>query len=402
MPPAQSTTPTWRRLAARLSPAAGRSTGDLVADSALFVVALASWGYNGIPGVHPQIEGWWWPVDWVLGAVACVLLWWTRRFPLVVGAIMIIPGALAITAGFPVLASVYRMGLFGRRWPALALTGAHIATALPYHAVVPIPGLPWAVWIIMIPLLYLLCLCLGLLRRSRREVIAGLRENVDRERERYEERLANARRDERERIAREMHDVLAHRLSLLSVHAGALEYRATSPTPPDLAEIRAATGIIRSNAAAAVEDLRELLGLLRSDDALTTAVPQPHLADLEQLITEATAVGQQVDYVSDARPAAIRDSSQRTLYRIVQEALTNARKHAPHAPVTVRIRQTDRTVEVTVANAVPPGVTGLDLPPPGNGLTGLDERVRIDDGCFEANIEDGTFRLWAQLPLEAR
>ena len=108
----------------------------------------------------------------------------------------------------------------------------HIACAIPYHAVVPIPGLPWKVWLVLLPLMYALAVCFGLLGRARRQVIAGLRESAARDRERYEERLAATRQEERERIAREMHDVLAHRISLLSVHAGALEFRAGSRRAP--------------------------------------------------------------------------------------------------------------------------------------------------------------------------
>ena len=138
-----------------------------------------------------------------------------------------------------------------------------------------------------------------------------------------------------------MHDVLAHRISLLSMHAGALEFRTTSPSPPRADELNRAARVIRENAQAAVEDLRELLGLLRSDGELGTGAPQPRLADLPALVQDAVAAGQRIDYASDANPRRLRETTQRTAYRVVQEALTNARKHAPGAAVTPAMEKED-------------------------------------------------------------
>jgi signal transduction histidine kinase len=86
----------------------------------------------------------------------------------------------------------------------------------------------------------------------------------------------------------------------------------------------------------------------------------------------------------------------------VQEALTNARKHAPSAPVTVRLRQDRGQLRVTTSNPVPPGITRWDVPVEGNGLIGLEERVRIEGGWFRAGIEDGEFRVVAELPAGAQ
>ena len=223
----------WARTLHRLSPfAVPRRPGEWVADSVLFGVSILQWWWNGLPEVHPQIPAWFWPIDRAVGLFACLLIWWTRRYPLATALLLLVPGSIAITAGFPTLVGVSRLALLGRPRTAVLVTVLHIACAVPYHWVVPIPAMPWEVWIVVMPLLYALALCIGLLGRSRRQVIAGLRESAARDRERYEERVADTRRDERERIAREMHDVLAHRISLLSVHAGALEYRAASPAVP--------------------------------------------------------------------------------------------------------------------------------------------------------------------------
>ena len=328
-------------------------------------------------------------------------IWWTRRYPVLTSVLLIIPGALAISASVGVLVSVYRMGLLAPVIVGAVVTGLHIAIALPYHAILPLPGMPLIVWLIVVPLMYVLSFCIGLLGRARRQLIAGLRESAARDRERYEEQLAATRRDERQRIAREMHDVLAHRISLLSMHAGALEYRASGPSMPDAAELQHSARVIRENARAAVEDLRELLGLLRSDDELGTGPPQPRLEDLGDLIDDAITAGQRVSFRSDADLQRVRANTQRTAYRVVQEALTNARKHAPQTLVSVRVSQEPHRLTIVASNPLAPGVTARDVSA-GNGLIGLEERVQIDGGAFSATVVDGEFRLRAELPTAAR
>lgn len=389
-----------RRVLARLSPAVGRTRGEWWTDGVLFGISLLLLVNVDGPGV--DLPAAWLPWDLALGLIASASIWWTRRYPLLVGALMIVPGAVSLTAATGALVSVYRMGLLARVLPAVGLTLVHILAALPYHFVLPVPGMNAILWSVVIPLLYALCLCIGLLGRARRQVIVGLRAEAARERERYEERLATARRDERQRIAREMHDVLAHRISLLSMHAGALEYRAASSSPPSATELGEATRVIRENARAAVEDLRDLLGLLRSDDELGTGAPQPRLADLGALVHDAEGAGQRVELSSDALPERLRETTQRTAYRVVQEALTNARKHAPHAVVRVSLHQDREWLRIESANPVSPGTTRWDLPPAGNGLIGLEERVRIDGGTFSTTVADGEFRLLAELPVGAR
>ncbi|GAB3617360.1 histidine kinase [Okibacterium endophyticum] len=397
--------PAWHGLGRRLSPfAVSRSPGEWGSDTVFFALALVQWWVNGLPEIHPQIADWFWPIDRTVGFLACCLLWWTRRYPVVCALLFILPGSIAITAGLPTLIGVCRVGLLAAR-PATALliTAVHIVCALPYHLVAPIPAMPWEMWVVVIPLLYALALCIGLLGRARRQVIAGLRESAARDRERYEEQLISTRRDERERIAREMHDVLAHRISLLSVHAGALEFRAgsTAALTPD--EVQAAARVIRENAHLAVEDLRELLALLRADgDELGTGRPQPRLADIGGLAAEAAAAGQQVDLSIDVDAAGVRESVQRTIYRVVQESLTNARKHAPLARVRAQVTENDSSIRVLIDNAVPVGVSDTDLPAGGSGLIGLAERVRVDGGTLVSGIEGGRFRVIVDLPAGTR
>ncbi|GEK21790.1 two-component sensor histidine kinase [Cellulomonas xylanilytica] len=383
-----------------------RTRREWVADGVLFAVSLWSWYYYAFL-IHPSfvdgVSDWFWPVDQVLGFVACLLLWWTRRYPRTVGLLLVLPGALAITASLPTLIGVFRMAKWSRPLSSVAITALHIATALPYHWVFPLPDMPLIVWLVTIPLMYALVLCGGLLARSRRQVIEGLRESAARDRERYEERLTSTRRDERERIAREMHDVLAHRVSLLSVHAGALEYR-TDPdrtaTPPTTQEIHEAAVVIRENAHRAVEDLGELLTVLHEDEV--SMRPQPRLRDIPQLVAEARLAGESVDIEMAVPRDGLRESMQRTAFRAVQEGLTNARKHAPHATVRVVVAEQDDDLLVEVENAVPVGLTSAEIPGGGRGLVGLAERVRLEGGRMDAAVRDGRFRLTVVLPSGAR
>jgi signal transduction histidine kinase len=185
-------------------------------------------------------------------------------------------------------------------------------------------------------------------------------------------RHAQAR--ERARIARDMHDSLGHELALIALRAGALELA------PDLApEHRAAIGELRAGAGAATERLSEIIGLLRVDD------------DIPGLVSRAVASGMSVRLVGD--------SSSRTAYRVVQESLTNAAKHAPGAPVEVEVRETSSAVAVSVVNGpsdAPDSGTG------GHGLVGLTERVLLAGGTVEAGPRsDGGFAVRATMRKDA-
>jgi signal transduction histidine kinase len=221
-----------------------------------------------------------------------------------------------------------------------------------------------------------------------------------------------------------MHDVLGHRLSLLSVHAGALEFR------PDASaeEIAGAAKVIRENAHLALQDLREVIGVLR---APVGELPQPTLADVRQLVAESGRAGMRVDLRQETN-GAVPDLVGRTAYRIVQEALTNARKHAPGADVRVALTGAPgQGLTVEVANQPPgPGPAGEPHPDPplpgspvgersptagsgpgvvhspgpaangpGQGLAGLAERVALAGGRLEHGpTPSGGWRLAAWLP----
>ncbi|MFF3950735.1 sensor histidine kinase [Streptomyces sp. NPDC001902] len=236
---------------------------------------------------------------------------------------------------------------------------------------------------------------LGLLAASRRELAARLAELAEsRERER---RLAAERAvvRERTRLAREMHDTVAHHISLIAVQSGALEATARGE------EARAAAGTVRQLSRDALDELRHMVGLLRMPVAVGGEDAGPGLAELPTLLA---AAGPQVhgDLTALGRPGC-PPPVQHAAYRTVQEALTNVRKHAPGARTEVTVRLAADALHVAVRNApCGGGAPGPALPSGGHGLTGLRERAAQLGGTLDAGPEpDGGFLVRATLPLAA-
>jgi len=235
----------------------------------------------------------------------------------------------------------------------------------------------------------------GLFVRVRRDLVDSLRERNAQLEEDGLLRADRARAAERERIAREMHDVLAHRLSLLSLHAGALEYRPDAPP----AEIAATAGVVREAAAEALEELRDVIGVLREGTEGESRPPQPTLADLPALIEESRAAGMRIDAELDLPEAG--GSIGRTAYRVVQEGLTNARKHAPGVLVRVKVTTSAEALRIEIRNPAPLSPPpAAALPGAGSGLIGLGERVQLANGELRHEWDGGGFALVATLPLD--
>ncbi|WP_207394033.1 sensor histidine kinase [Actinomadura formosensis] len=232
---------------------------------------------------------------------------------------------------------------------------------------------------------------LGMYVAARRRVLQGLTERAERaERERH--LLAErARVQERARLAAEMHDVVAHRVTLMVLQAGALRVRA--PDEPT----RAAAEELRGTGCQALEELRDVIGLLRRDPGQAPAEPLP---DLSALVAESAAVGVPVELAEHGAPPPASPAARRTAYRVVQEALTNARKHAPGAAVHVDVRYSTDGVCLTVRNAAPAREPDAELAASGSGmgLAGLRERVELLGGTFTAGPHRDGFRVQASLP----
>jgi signal transduction histidine kinase len=261
---------------------------------------------------------------------------------------------------------------------------------------------PLWISIVFILLITVATVAWGMFVRARRQLVASLRERADRAEAEQQLRVEQARQHERARIAREMHDVLAHRISLLSMHAGALEFRPDAP--PE--EIARAAGVVRASAHQALQDLREVIGVLREEPAVNGGPerPQPTLANLPGLLDESRQAGMHVS--SDCRVddlGAVPEGVGRNAYRIVQEGLTNARKHAQGAAVDVTVDGAAGTgLTVEVRNRLPVGVAAASIPGTGTGLIGLTERATLAGGRLDhGRTADGDFELRAWLPWPA-
>jgi signal transduction histidine kinase len=245
----------------------------------------------------------------------------------------------------------------------------------------------------------------GRLERARRQLLVSLSERARLAESERAARAADVRRSERARLAREMHDVLAHRMSLLSVHAGALEF---SPGAPQ-AEIARAAGVIRSGVHQMLVDLREVIGVLREDHDPGEGEPVTALrgiADLHALVAEARSAGGAVtlDMPDAAAFATVSPLVASTAYRVIQEGLTNARKHAPGRPVTVTVDGAPGAgLHVELRQPLPthePVDAATRIPGSGTGLAGLAERALLAGGTLDHGPVDEDYLLRARLPWE--
>jgi signal transduction histidine kinase len=337
-------------------------------------------------------------VDLILGGLCCLGVWLRRRWPVGLAVVVGVVSVYSTSAAGAALIALFTVAVH-RRFAVVAPIVAGYAL-VPFLTLLVRPDVPVGPWsqIVLGVVFALAVLAWGMFVRARRQ---SLRERARRVEAEQELRVAEARQGERNRIAREMHDVLAHRLSLLSLHAGALELR------PDAApaEVARAAGVVRESAYQALEDLREVIGVLRAGadrSGETPERPQPTLADLPDLVDQSRRAGMRVrlDGQTDAL-AAVPAGVGRSAYRIVQEGLTNARKHAPDAEVAVAVRATPGDgVTVEIRNPCPMGTGGgTAIPGAGIGLIGLTERAALAGGRLEHGpTPAGEFRLWAWLP----
>ncbi|MEV4939262.1 sensor histidine kinase [Streptomyces zaomyceticus] len=337
-------------------------------------------------------------VDQLLGAAACCALWLRRRRPTGLAIALSLLNVVAPVAAGALLASLFSVAV-RRPFREVAWIGALAVAASTVQVFVrPDPTTNTGLSIGLGFILILLVTAWGMLVRSRRQLVEALRERARRAEAEAELRAAQAQRLAREAIAREMHDVLAHRLTLLSVHAGALEFRPDAP--PE--QVARAAGVIRDSAHEALQDLREIIGVLRApgENGDGGDRPQPTLATLGALIDESREAGAEVvlDTTVDD-PSAVPAATGRTVYRIAQEGLTNARKHAPGTTVTVTVRgRPGEGLTVDIHNPAPAGAVP-HVPGSGQGLIGLTERAVLAGGRMEHGpAPDGGFALHAWLP----
>ena len=328
---------------------------------------------------------------WIVGAAGLVgtaALAYRRRFPLRILSIGV-PVLLLTGNVFPIGFALMRIAITRRdRTLVLATVAAAIASAVPvigsgealgWNAVLgaTVGALIFALW--------------GAYVGVRRDLLTSLHERADRAEAERELKADQARLSERSRIAGEMHDVLAHKVSLIALQAGGLEVNAD--VGPEVVERTAA--LIRVTARQALEDLRGVLGVLRSESQ--ELVPQPDLGDLERLVESSRAAGVHVTLdVTVLRPPPAPIG--RAVYRTVQECLTNVHKHARGASTGITITQKGNSIETVVTNLRPVG-SGALLPGSGSGLIGLRERLAVLGGTLRSGpTADGGWTVVAVVP----
>ncbi len=353
-----------------------RSRRDWIVDSAFFVIALVT-GALVLGGVESNEKL---PdalifADAVAGVIGCILLWWRRRWPVHVAVVIALLGAFSSFSSGAGALALFTVAVHRRFSVVAAVTAVGLAVVPIYVLLHPDSNDPVWASVAFVVIITAGTIAFGMYVRARRQLVASLRERAERAEAEQQLRVEQAQQHERARIAREMHDVLAHRISLLSMHAGALEFRPDAP--PE--EIARAAGVVRESAHQALQDLREVIGVLR-DEAVDGAPerPQPTLANLPGLLDESRQAGMHVSSecgVADL--ATVPDGVGRNAYRIVQEGLTNARKHAPAAAVEVTV-SADETLLVEVVSRRSAVV--VDPVPGGSGLIGLAERVALAGG----------------------
>ncbi|MGH3390859.1 MAG: sensor histidine kinase [Actinomadura sp.] len=376
--------------------------GEPAADLLLWLVITAPvLFFDDEPSPPQQTAGL--PLPWVrIAAVPLLALavFASRRAPVVAAAV---PPALGLAATPELftdgllIAQVLLAYLLGLRHAgqraALLLFAGVCAAGLPLVLLVPgtAPLPDWFSLVTNVLVMLVLPWLAGRYARQHAELVRTgweLAERLEREQELVGDRV---RLRERSRIAGDMHDSLGHELSLIALRAAAFQV-----SPGTDAEGRQAAGELRQAAAAATERLREVIGVLREDGEGAPAPPAGEA--VESLVARAAASGVAVtlaDAVSGSEP--LPPMTDRAVYRVVQEALTNATKHAPGAAVTVTLRREGAEAVVTVANAAPPA--GPRPRSGGYGLVGLDERVRLAGGTLRAQPVDGGFTVTARLPL---
>ena len=366
-----------------------RSTRDWIIDTVCFLlgfgftvlttwdllqpdqVIMPEWGYT------PDWLVW---LDFAAGTVGAIALWWRRRYPVHVAVLLLPIGLFALSSAVTGMIVIFSVAVHRRFAVTAAMTVLALLVNAVFIAVRPEDGtgyweaLAWSTAFTVIIMLW------GMVIRSRRQLVVSLRDRAERAEAEQQLRVAQARALERTRIAREMHDVLAHRISLLSLHAGALEIR------PDAApaEVAGAAGVIRASAHQALQDLREVIGVLREEPDTGGAPerPQPTLGELPALADESRAAGVKVTLDVAVAPVAVPDGTGRAAYRIVQEGLTNARKHAPGTVVKVAVAgAAGDGLTIDIRNPWPlNGVLRAAIPGTGTGLVGLAERATLAGG----------------------
>jgi signal transduction histidine kinase len=332
--------------------------------------------------------------DVALGLVAYVLVFFRRRWPVPITVVVNVLAGVSGTASGPAVLASGSVAT-RRRWKEIAVVASVGFASAQFFAVTQ-PGSsddPFWVDLSVNVIASAAIFGWGMYLGSRRELVWTLRHRAERAESEQELRVAQARANERARIAREMHDVLAHRISQVSMHAGALAFR-EDLTPE---QVHASAGVIRDKAHEALTDLRGVLGVLRGADGEPALAPQPTYADLGGLVAEARESGLNLEFHDRVTGSAeVPDAVGRTIYRTVQEGITNARKHAPGSLLTIELSGSlEDGLDVVMSN---PFGFGSSTPGAGLGLVGLTERAELRGGRLDVRRDGDMFVMHVWIP----
>jgi signal transduction histidine kinase len=372
------------------------ATRDRLADAVAVTVALA-YGSLMVPLGDATRPGapLPWPADVALGVLCCAALLLRRRWPVGLTLALLPVSTVSVMATGAAIVALFTVAIHRRGPVALALGATYIAVVPVYFVLHDNPEFPLWVDLLMRTVTTTGALGWGMFVRAYRRLTESLREHAARLEAEQHLRVDQARLTERARIAREMHDVLAHRMSLVSLHAGALEVR-TDARPEEVAIAAAA---IRASAHEALEELRGVIGVLREGAVGRPEPPQPGLPDLPGLVESARAMGMTVGYTCTVAAGGPSVVLGRTAYRIVQEGLTNARKHAPGTAVRVLLDgEPGADLRIRISNPCPAPFARAEVPGAGMGLVGVSERAELAGGRVEYGPHGEEFRLEARLP----
>jgi signal transduction histidine kinase len=337
-----------------------------------------------------------------LMAVAGTALAWRRLYPLAVTAVFVLVGFAQAAAGMsmhtavaPIVAGLvlsWAIGAYEERRRAvlgliLLLCGIWLAIGIDvlrgtddYQST----DIPWIGMLVLVPGV------LGIIFGARTR---GLRAAEERA-ERLEFERGAAVAEERARIARELHDVIAHSVSVMTVQAGAAEEMLKLDPARALDPVRA----VQETGRNALVEMKRLVGMLREGDEEAGLAPQPGLGDLHGLIAQVRDAGLTVELRVEGEPRGLPIGVDLSAYRVVQEGLTNALKHAGPAAATVTVRYGADELAVEVTDT---GTASVVSNGGGHGLVGMRERVGVFGGSFHAGPRDGGgFEVCARLPFE--
>ncbi|GAA1436784.1 sensor histidine kinase [Nocardiopsis tropica] len=338
-----------------------------------------------------------WPWGWALVLGACLPLLWRTAFPCVVGLVSIASATVYYPLGFPdgmvmvcTAVMLYTLVRWGYRVFGWTLGVGQFAAVNAYELLVSggfrFEAVGMVAWVMLL-------LCTGEVVRWRQEYLRADRERAVEAGRTKEEEVLRRASEERIRLARDVHDTVAHNISLINVQAGTALY--LIETEPGRAAEALAT--IKQTSKDTLTELRGMLGVLRAVDEAAPRSPVPGLDRVGELAEGTRTAGLDVEVEVVGAPAHLPVSTDSAAYRTVQEALTNTVRHSGATAVRVRIEHGASSLVVEVTDD---GRGTVGPPVPGNGITGMRERAALVGGTVDAGpLEGGGFRVRARLPL---